>query len=148
MRYADALAAFRQYLEAGGLTAADLDAPSAVAAMLGFYADERASDVDMDADADMILFQWGTFDWGSGPAFEYGIIRQLCIEIDYALTNSDFDDDEKLDRRAPGHRLLRQPPSAPDCTRMGPGITPAGLTISGQNHPVSHILPIPAGSLA
>jgi hypothetical protein len=28
--------------------------------MLGFYAAERATDVDMDADADMILFQWGT----------------------------------------------------------------------------------------
>jgi hypothetical protein len=36
MRYADALAAFRQYLEAGGLAAGDLDAPSAVTAMLGF----------------------------------------------------------------------------------------------------------------
>jgi hypothetical protein len=95
MRYADALAAFRQYLEAGGLTAEDLDAPSAVTAMLGFYATERASDVDMDPDADMILFQWGTFDWGSGPAFEYDITRQLCIEIDYdALINSDDDEED------------------------------------------------------
>jgi hypothetical protein len=43
----------------------------------------------------MILFQWGTFDWGSGPAFEYDIIRQLCIEIDYdALINSDDDEED------------------------------------------------------
>jgi hypothetical protein len=97
MRYADALAAFRQYLEAGGLTAEDLDAPSAVAAMLGFYADERVSDVDLETDGDMLLFQWGTFDWGLGPSFEYGITRQVAIDldIDYDDPGDDLDDDDE-----------------------------------------------------
>ena len=41
MRYADALPVFRQYLEARGLAAEDLDAQAAVTAMLNFYADEH-----------------------------------------------------------------------------------------------------------
>lgn len=99
MRYADALPAFRQYLEAAGLTAEDLDAQAAVTAMLGFYADERATDVDLDTDGDMLLFQWGTYGWhqGPGPAFEYNITRQLAIELDDDLwADDDEDEDEDL----------------------------------------------------
>lgn len=88
MRYADAPVAFRQYLDAAGLRVEDLDAQAAVTAMLGFYAAERADDVDLDTDGDMILFQWGTYDWRPGPrpGFEYNITRQFFDEDD--------DDDE------------------------------------------------------
>jgi hypothetical protein len=45
--------------------------------MVAFYIEERAEDVDLTADGDMLLFQWGTYDWGDGPSFQYDITRQL-----------------------------------------------------------------------
>jgi hypothetical protein len=37
----------------------------------------RADDADLESDGDMLLFQWGTYDWGSGARFEVDIVRQL-----------------------------------------------------------------------
>jgi hypothetical protein len=45
--------------------------------MLSFYRDVRADDADMADGGDMLLFQWGTYDWGSGEMFELDITRQL-----------------------------------------------------------------------
>ena len=56
--------------------------------MVRFYVDERADGVDIDQDGDMLLFQWGTYDWGEGPSFQYGIVRQLMP------TDDDDDDDD------------------------------------------------------
>jgi DNA-binding CsgD family transcriptional regulator len=40
-------------------------------AMLRFCADDRLSHGDVEQDDDMLLFQWGTYDWGAGPQFEF-----------------------------------------------------------------------------
>jgi hypothetical protein len=45
--------------------------------MLSFYKEVRAADADLEADGDMLLFQWGTYDWGDGELFEFDIARQL-----------------------------------------------------------------------
>jgi hypothetical protein len=37
--------------------------------MLAFYASDRAADC-AGVDGDMLLFQWGIFDWGSGPTVQ------------------------------------------------------------------------------
>ncbi|HEY7314879.1 MAG TPA: hypothetical protein VH643_36370 [Gemmataceae bacterium] len=50
--------------------------------MLAYYADERADGCVLDEDGDMLLFQWGTHDWGDGPAFEVSIVRQLIVADD------------------------------------------------------------------
>jgi hypothetical protein len=42
-----------------------------------FYSSERADDCDVAADGDMLLFQWGTYDWGHGRHFEFDITRQF-----------------------------------------------------------------------
>ncbi len=34
-------------------------------------------DVIKDEDGDMVLFQYGTYDWGSGEFFEVDLVRQL-----------------------------------------------------------------------
>ena len=44
--------------------------------MLAFYREVRAADANMSG-GDMLLFQWGTYDWGSGEMFELDITRQL-----------------------------------------------------------------------
>jgi hypothetical protein len=45
--------------------------------MLRFYQDERADGCDIEEDGDMLLFQWGCFDWGEGESFELKITRQF-----------------------------------------------------------------------
>jgi hypothetical protein len=74
---ADVLTAFQERLRSRFRSVDDLDATSAVEVMLAFYTSDRAHDTDAESDGDMLLFQWGTHDWGSGPAFRYDITRQL-----------------------------------------------------------------------
>ena len=45
--------------------------------MTGFYREERAEGCAVDGDGDMLLYQWGTYDWGEGESFELDITRQL-----------------------------------------------------------------------
>jgi hypothetical protein len=48
--------------------------------MLGFYREERLEACHSDADGDMLLYQWGTYDWGDAESFELDIIRQLIVD--------------------------------------------------------------------
>jgi hypothetical protein len=80
----EALVAFEGLLASRGLTTDDLDAVTAVDAMLEFYLGTRFGDVDSDEDGDMLLFEWGTFNAGS--SFYYEMTRQL-------ITNGSCDDD-------------------------------------------------------
>ena len=50
--------------------------------MLMWYVEVRADDVVPYPDGDMLLFQWGTSDWGDGPSFGVNITRQLIDEYD------------------------------------------------------------------
>jgi hypothetical protein len=50
-----------------------------VEAMLAYFAEERADGCPLEEDGDMVLFQWGTHDWGDGRAFEISIVRQLIV---------------------------------------------------------------------
>lgn len=71
-------AAFRAFL--GARRPEALSPAAGLAAMLDFYAEARAADVDLDADGDMALFQWGTSRWRTGtPEFTLDITRQLIL---------------------------------------------------------------------
>ena len=70
---------FLRRLEVAGLSLDALTPATGVEAMLAYYAEERADGCDIDEDGDMLLFQWGTHDWGDGPAFEVSIVRQLIV---------------------------------------------------------------------
>ena len=50
--------------------------------VIDWYAARRVEAVVLDADGDMLLFQWGTFDWGGGPTFQVDITRQFMQEPD------------------------------------------------------------------
>ena len=56
-----------------------LDPAEGVELMLTFYRDERAAECRIDADGDMLLFQWGTYDWGEGESFDFDITRQFIL---------------------------------------------------------------------
>jgi hypothetical protein len=77
MRPGAAKTRFLKRLAEAGLSLSELTPLTGVEAMLSYYAEERADSCDPNDDGDMLLFQWGTNDWGDGPAFEVNIIRQF-----------------------------------------------------------------------
>lgn len=49
--------------------------------MFRFYAEERFDDGIVEDDGDLLLFQWGCYDWdGTGAKFELDLTRQLACE--------------------------------------------------------------------
>ena len=73
---------FLKRLQAAELSLTALTLAAGVEAMLAYYAEERAEGCPLDQDGDMLLFQWGTHDWGDGPVFEVSIVRQLMVADD------------------------------------------------------------------
>src|SRR5262245_10947013 len=65
----------------------------AIEAMLDFYAAERAEGCALEDDGDMLLYQWGTHDWGDGESFELDITRQFTV------TGEEDDDTRQLSLR-------------------------------------------------
>jgi len=77
MKSADALHEFERFLKSRGASVNSVSVPDGIDAMIEFYRDTRADDCALDSDGDMLLFQWGTYDWGDGPRFEVEITRQF-----------------------------------------------------------------------
>lgn len=73
--------AFEVVLASRGLSIERLEADDLLEAMLQWYEEYRVEDaMHLDEDGDMLLFQWGTYDTGSGPRFIYDLTRQM-IEL-------------------------------------------------------------------
>ena len=48
---------------------------------MGFYCESRAIDaVPLEDDGDMLLYQWGTYDWGDSSHFEVNLTRQFILQ--------------------------------------------------------------------
>jgi hypothetical protein len=77
MKPGDALRELERLLKARGATSSKVSVRDGIEAMLDFYRNTRADDCSLDDDGDMLLFQWGTSDWGKGPEFDLGITRQF-----------------------------------------------------------------------
>lgn len=70
--------ALDRYLhESGGLEALSL--ADLMSAVIRFYTDRRASGLVENPDSDMLLFQYGCFDWGDGETFELDLTRQFIV---------------------------------------------------------------------
>jgi hypothetical protein len=82
MKPGRAKARFLERLKAAGLSLATLTPAVGIDAMLDYYAEERFDGCVLKTDGDMLLFQWGVYDWGDGPAFEVDITRQLSDRND------------------------------------------------------------------
>ena len=46
--------------------------------MLAFYAEETVARLSNEG-GDMLLYQWGVYDWGEGESFEFDITRQFIF---------------------------------------------------------------------
>jgi len=77
MRLSSVYKQFLDRLTLAGLELAELTPATGIELMLQFYLDERVSHCLLDEDGDLLLFQWGSYDWGQGEHFELNISRQL-----------------------------------------------------------------------
>jgi hypothetical protein len=68
---------FLQMIQGTGHELSALLPAEGIRLMLEFYAKERADGCAIDEDGDMLLYQWGTYDWGKGEFFEFNITRQF-----------------------------------------------------------------------
>ena len=73
----DAKAEFETVLHVSGGDVRSLTPRLAFERMTSFFRDVRAEDCDPASDGDMLLYQWGTFNWGQGRRFEFDVTRQL-----------------------------------------------------------------------
>jgi hypothetical protein len=78
----NALQEFEAFLSRRGLAVATLSVGSGSAAMLDFYQDHRPAECAQISDGDMLLFQWGTYDWEQGEHFQLDLTRQLILSDD------------------------------------------------------------------
>lgn len=79
---ARALEACRAFFIQQGVNIDVLRLESTIDAFFRFYEAERAEGCVLDADGDMLLFEWGTVDWGEGEHFELSLARQLIFGED------------------------------------------------------------------
>jgi hypothetical protein len=77
---------FEQFVADSAGSVATLAAADATRLMLAFYRQVRAPDCPLDEDGDMILFQWGAFNFGQGETYRYDITCQFIV------SGSDGDD--------------------------------------------------------
>jgi hypothetical protein len=64
---------------------ADISPEIAIQAIIEFYNQHKIQPENDDSESDMLLFQYGSYDWtGNGPEFEFNVTRQI----------EDPDDDE------------------------------------------------------
>jgi hypothetical protein len=77
---------FEQFVAGSGGSVTKLTAADAIRHMLAFYRQVRALDCPLNEDGDMILFQWGAYNFGQGDTYRYDITRQ------FIMSGSDGDD--------------------------------------------------------
>jgi hypothetical protein len=71
---------------------------------IDLYEKTRVEGTNVDQDGDMLLFQWGTFDWGDGKNFEVDLTRQITLDLP--------DPDDAADSMQQLHLQLLYPCSA------------------------------------
>jgi hypothetical protein len=86
MKPSESADALTRYVEgrAGPLQEASL--ADMIVAVVGFYAGQPAVGLSDDENSDMLLFQYGCYNWGEGEMFEFDITRQFI--------DADGDDDD------------------------------------------------------
>ena len=77
-----ALQEFRNRIGQADTILESMQPSEGVRQMLLFYEEVRSDGCDLESDGDMLLFQWGTYNWGEGRFFEFDITRQFITFTD------------------------------------------------------------------
>ncbi|MEX0790896.1 MAG: hypothetical protein WD178_08995 [Actinomycetota bacterium] len=75
----DLLAGFQHFASACGVDPAADPHPTVFGAMLRYYAEVRINGCDPADDEDMLLLDWGSYDWGQGRSYEIDLSRQVLL---------------------------------------------------------------------
>jgi hypothetical protein len=119
----NALDQFNNWISQAGVSLKQLSASDAIDRMVNFYVQVRADDCELEADGDMLLFQWGVYNWGTGEFFEYNITRQFIVSEIHEDDQEEWTDDfigqlsltlkyapsSELRNMASGNRWCRHP---------------------------------------
>lgn len=106
MKPSDSVSAFEKFVATRNSSRQALTVRSGIVEMLCFYRSETPSNCTKER-GDMLLFQWGSYDWGTGKRFEIDITRQF-IELG-------LEDDDAISQLSLTFRFL------PDETTVGLG---------------------------
>jgi hypothetical protein len=71
---------FTNRLRASGFELPRVSVDAGFSEAFAFYRDVRPAGCEKDLDGDMLLFQWGTYDWGKGKYFNLDLTRQFILE--------------------------------------------------------------------
>ena len=85
-RPATAEPALQRYLLAASGSLEQMPVGTFLAGAIAFYRDEPVTGIATDDGADMLLFQYGSYDWGDGTAFEIDVTRQFAHDHDGTLS--------------------------------------------------------------
>lgn len=80
----------------------------ALARCLDFYGAQDVSGLSQEADADMLLFQYGCYDWGDGEFFQIGLTRQFIErgqdgDLGQLVANFRYEPNRELRALGDGH---------------------------------------------
>ena len=76
MKPTESASAFSTFALLGGVSISDCSPRQGFDQMFSFFQSVSPEGCE-DSNGDMLLFQWGTHDWGSGDHFELNITRQF-----------------------------------------------------------------------
>lgn len=114
---ATAEAALVEAVSATGKSDDALSASDAVQLMVDFYRSTPSDPTVYEEDGDMLLYQWGVYDWGTGPSFEFDLVRQLIDsdgEMEQVHLTLHFDPMPELSVLGDGNRWCAAPDELDD----------------------------------
>jgi hypothetical protein len=113
---------FENVLSGRGLSGNALGLADGCDALFDFYRDMRADGraFEQHEDADMLLCQWGTYDWGHGEHFSFNLTRQLICgeqaedeDIWQLSLTFEFEPNDELRALGSGTKWCQSPPELP-----------------------------------
>ena len=96
MKPGESVKAFKRFALANGVKLSRCTPRQGIEQMLAFYREVKPVGCE-EEDGDMLLFQYGTYDWGDGRTFEIDVTRQF---MDLHHVFEDEDDEEDGDGQA------------------------------------------------
>jgi hypothetical protein len=137
MTPSESLASFKAFNSTSGIALESCTPREGLARMFAFY-DEVAAVGCGGPDGDMLMLQWGTYDWGAGKNFELNITRQFMeegAEDDDAISQLSltyrFEPTTELEEIKPGN-LIREGSQASTVIRDFAATHPAFIAVADQ----------------
>jgi hypothetical protein len=81
MKAKQAKAEFKRAIASANRRVSSLTPAEGLQLIADFYRNVRAEDVARLPDQDMLLYQWGTYNWGQGAHFSLDLTRQFILGL-------------------------------------------------------------------